>query len=141
MQDAIGLAESLKSHDDLQGALKHYEEKRRAEIMDLQSAAVSSTEWFEDVPSYIDQPITQFAYSLWKRRGHHPWWRYHLHLATQISPLRRLRQALSAARNGRRAMHRMKIVGISPPAHPDAEVPSGSVRVSEQGPLDVSATG
>ncbi|MGH3824419.1 MAG: FAD-dependent monooxygenase [Pseudonocardiaceae bacterium] len=135
MQDAIGLAESLASHDDLQVALKHYEEKRRSEIMDLQNAAVSSTEWFEDVPSYIDQPITQFAYSLWKRRGQHARWRYHLHLATQISPLRRLRQAFSTARNGLRAAHRIKLANVSTSAYSDvkasdAKVPSGSMRVT-----------
>lgn len=130
MQDAIGLAESLENHDDLQVALKHYEEKRRAEIMDLQSAAVSSTEWFEDVPSYIDRPITQFSYSLWKRRGRHPWWRYQVHLATQISALRRLRQALSSARNGLRDQHRMKLAAISPSAYSDPEVPARSVHVT-----------
>ncbi len=130
MQDAIGLADSLQAHDDLQVALKHYEEKRRAEIMDLQSAAVSSTEWFENVPSAIDQPTTQFAYSLWKRRGRHPRWRYHLHLATQISPLRRLRQALSATLNGLRAQQRMKQADIFPSPYSHAEIPSRSVRVT-----------
>ncbi|MGH3672093.1 MAG: FAD-dependent monooxygenase, partial [Pseudonocardiaceae bacterium] len=82
MQDAVRLAESLDAHDDLQVALKEYEKKRRAEIMGLQSAAMSSTEWYENVPEHIEAPITQFAYSLWKRRGHCPPWRYYLHLAT-----------------------------------------------------------
>ena len=109
MQDAIGLADSLDSHDDLQAALQDYAQKRRAEIAGLQSAAVSSTEWFENVPSYIDLPITQFAYSLWKRRGHYPLWRYQLHLATQIATLRRLRRSISAFRNGLRARRRMKL--------------------------------
>lgn len=130
MQDAIGLADSLKTHDDLRTALKHYEQKRRAEIMDLQSAALSSTEWFEDLASSINQPITQFAYSLWKRRGHHPRWRYHLHLATQISGLRRLRQTLSAARNGLRAQQRMKLAAVSPSTFSDVEVRPGSLRVT-----------
>jgi 2-polyprenyl-6-methoxyphenol hydroxylase-like FAD-dependent oxidoreductase len=130
MQDAIALAESLETHDDLQSALKHYEQKRRAEIMDLQKAAVNSTEWFENVSRYIDQPITQFSYSLWKRRGHHPRWRYHLHLATQISPLRRIRQALSTARNGLRALQRMKLANLSSSACSEAEVSAESVRVT-----------
>ncbi|MGH3767676.1 MAG: FAD-dependent monooxygenase [Pseudonocardiaceae bacterium] len=130
MQDAVGLAESLEAHDDVPEALKNYEEKRRAEIMELQSAAVSSTEWFENVPSVIEQPITQFAYSLWKRRGHHPRWRYHLHLATQISPLRRLRQAVSSARNGLRAQQRMKLADISPSAYSHAEIPPRSLHVT-----------
>jgi hypothetical protein len=98
--------------------------------MELQSAAVSSTEWFENVPSAINQPITQFAYSLWKRRGHHPRWRYHLHLATQISPLRRLRQALSATLNQHRAQQRMKQADISHSTSSHAEMPSRSLRVT-----------
>jgi len=122
MQDAIGLAESLDAHDDLQVAFKNYEDKRRSEIMDLQSAAMSSTEWFENVPSYIDQPITQFAYSLWKRRGRYPQWRYHLHLATQITTLRRLRRAVSALRNELRARRRMKLADIPVSGHHNVEV-------------------
>lgn len=121
MQDAIGLADSLDTHDDLQVALKDYEARRRTEIMELQSAAVHSTEWFENVPSYVDQPVTQFAYSLWKRRGHYPLWRYQLHLATQIAILRRLRQSISARRNGLRAQQRTKLADLaaSPSHHPE----------------------
>jgi anthraniloyl-CoA monooxygenase len=122
MKDAVTLAESLHTHDDLQAALAHYETKRRAEIMDLQNAAANSSEWFENVPSHIDQPITRFAYSLWKRRGQHPRWRYQLHLATQISPLRRLRQALSSARNGLRAQQRIKLAHLPPSACSRAEM-------------------
>jgi anthraniloyl-CoA monooxygenase len=130
MKDAIALAESLNTHDDLPMALAHYEAKRRVEIMDLQNAAASSTEWFENVPSYIDQPITRFAYSLWKRRGHHPWWRYYLHLATQISPLRKLRQALSSARNQHRAQQRMKLAHISPSAYSHTDISSDSMQIT-----------
>jgi hypothetical protein len=90
---------------------------------------VSSTEWFENVPSYIDQPTTQFAYSLWKRRGHYPPWRYHLHLATQIGTLRRLRQSISALRNERRARQRMKLADHCAPTYHNAEVSAGPVRV------------
>lgn len=129
MKDAVGLADSLEAHDDLQAALAHYEQKRRADILDLQNAAMNSTEWFENVPSYIDQPITQFAYTLWKRRGNHPWWRYQLHLATQISSLRRVRQTISAVRNGRRAQQRVKQANISPPAYSLPSISTGSVRV------------
>ncbi|MGH3874756.1 MAG: FAD-dependent monooxygenase [Pseudonocardiaceae bacterium] len=122
MQDAIGLADSLESHDDLPAALKSYADKRCAEIAFLQSAAVLSTEWFENVPSYIDQPITQFAYSLWKRRGQYPLWRYQLHLATQLAVLRRLRRTVSAIRNGFRARRRMKFSGVHMPSYLGVEV-------------------
>ncbi|MGH3774767.1 MAG: FAD-dependent monooxygenase [Pseudonocardiaceae bacterium] len=121
MKDAIGLADSLHAHDDLQAALKDYAEKRRAGIAGLQGAAVSSTEWFENVRSYIHQPITRFAYSLWKRRGHYPLWRYQLHLATQIALLRRLRRSISAARNEIRARRRMKLPDIHVPTSPNTE--------------------
>jgi 2-polyprenyl-6-methoxyphenol hydroxylase-like FAD-dependent oxidoreductase len=129
MKDAVGLADSLEAHDDLHAALAHYEQNRRADIMDLQHAAMKSTEWFENVPSYIDQPITQFAYTLWKRRGDHPWWRYQLHLATQISALRRVRQTISAVRNGRRAQQRVKQANISAPEYSPPTISTGSVRV------------
>jgi anthraniloyl-CoA monooxygenase len=112
MQDAIALAESLDAHDDLQVALKDYAGKRQAAIANLQRAAKGSTEWFENVPSYIDQPITQFAYSLWKRRGHYPLWRYQLHLATQIATLRKLRRSISAVRHGLRARRRVRLAEI-----------------------------
>ena len=127
MKDAVGLADSLEAHNGLQAALTHYEHKRRVDIMDLQNAAIKSTEWFESVPDYIDQPITQFAYTLWKRRGHHPWWRYQLHLATQISALRRARQAFSAVRNERRAQQRIKQANISPTAYSLPGIRTGSV--------------
>ena len=106
MKDAIELADSIDKDDELHAALASYEQKRRADIVEAQMAALNSAEWFENVPSYIDQPITQFAYSLWKRRGHHPWWRYQLHLATQFSALRGVRRTVSAVRNERRARRR-----------------------------------
>lgn len=121
MQDAVELADCLDAHDDLQVALKAYAEERRAAIADLQSAAKSSTEWFENVPSYIDQPITQFSYSLWQRRGHHPPWRYHVHLATQIAALRHVRRSVSAIRNGLRARRRIRLAD----PHVATESPTG----------------
>jgi hypothetical protein len=108
MQDAIGLADSLSAHDDLPSALKDYADKRQAAIADAQDAATGSIEWFENVPCYIDLPITQFAYSLWKRRGNYPMWRYQLHLATQIATLRRFRRSVSAIRHGLRARRRVR---------------------------------
>lgn len=125
MQDAIGLADSLHSHDDLTLALEDYAKKRQTAISNAQSAAVGSTEWFENVPSHIDQPVIQFAYSLWKRRGHYPRWRYQLHLATQIAPLRRLRRAASAMRNSLRTRRRMKLAGTHMSKHRNMEISDG----------------
>jgi anthraniloyl-CoA monooxygenase len=67
LEDAIGLAEKLHQHEDLQVALKAYEEKRRAALLTLQSEAHKSTQWFENIERYIDQEAMEFAYSLLNR--------------------------------------------------------------------------
>ncbi len=108
--DAVALAERLDEHDDLTSALHAYQDDRRAALLTVQREALNSTKWFENVPRYIDQHVTQFAYSLWKRRGYCPSWRYQLHLATQIAVLRRLRRSLGTARRGLRARRREKLV-------------------------------
>lgn len=108
--DAIALAKELDAHDDLTSVLHAYQENRRSALFTIQQDALNSAKWFEDVPRYIDQqPTTQFAYSLWKRRGKYSLWRYQLHLATQIAALRRLRQSVGAARREIRARRRVKL--------------------------------
>jgi len=75
LEDAISLAEKLQEHggnrqtygQDLQDALENYEAERRLEVLKLQSAARNSTEWFENIPRYINQAPMQFAYSLLTR--------------------------------------------------------------------------
>jgi anthraniloyl-CoA monooxygenase len=99
MQDAIGLAEKLRGHESLEAALAAYGRERRAAIAPLQRAALSSSEWFEQVHQYTDQDATQFSYSLSNRRGEYPLWRYLLHVAAQRQPVRvLLRRALTARR-------------------------------------------
>ena len=108
--DAIALAKELDAHNDLTSALHAYQEYRRSTLLTTQQDALNSAKWFEDVPRYIDQQATtQFAYSLWKRRGKYSLWRYQLHLATQIATLRRLRQSVGAARREIRARRRVKL--------------------------------
>jgi anthraniloyl-CoA monooxygenase len=109
IQDAIGLAGKLTQHQDLGAALKAYEEDRRHDLLALQSSARNSTHWFEEVQSYIDQDAVEFGFSLWKRRGRSPAWRYQLHLATQISALRLLRRWFTAARRSVRARRRGRL--------------------------------
>ena len=96
MQDAMGLANKLSEHADLQVALKAYEEERRAALLPLQNRARSSAEWFENVPRYVEKPTTQFAYSLFNRRGDTSWY-YPFYLATQVAALRGVVRALHAA--------------------------------------------
>jgi anthraniloyl-CoA monooxygenase len=108
--DAIALATKLDQHDDLRSALKAYEVQRRAEVGLVQRNAVKSMRWLENVEDCIDQDGVQFAYALSKRfRGRQPLWRYHLHLATQISALRELRRKLTSARRWRHARLRERV--------------------------------
>ncbi|MDQ3942034.1 MAG: FAD-dependent monooxygenase, partial [Actinomycetota bacterium] len=67
LEDAIGLADKLHEHEDLQDALEAYEEERRTAVLQLQSTARNSTEWFENIHRYINQEAMQFAYSLLTR--------------------------------------------------------------------------
>jgi anthraniloyl-CoA monooxygenase len=67
LEDAIGLAARLHESEDLETALEGYQEDRRTAVLQLQSSARNSTEWFENIPRYIDQDAMQFAYSLLTR--------------------------------------------------------------------------
>jgi len=116
IEDAIGLAEKLHEHKDLQSALKAYEEERRAALLTLQSEAHNSAQWFENVQRHIDQGTIYFAYSLVNRRQgatapvEIPW-HYQLNWATrEIAVLKRLRSRLrrwfrSARRDLRAGRH------------------------------------
>jgi 2-polyprenyl-6-methoxyphenol hydroxylase-like FAD-dependent oxidoreductase len=104
--DAIALADKLQEHKALMSALAAYQDNRRTALLTVQRDALKSTKWFENVLDYTDQHITQFSYALLNRRGYYPLWRYQLHLATQITMLRRLRRALGATKRGLRAYQR-----------------------------------
>lgn len=67
LEDAIGLADKLHEHEDLNSALEDYQEERRTAVLQLQSTARNSTEWFENIHRYIDQEAMQFAYGLLTR--------------------------------------------------------------------------
>lgn len=111
--DAVALATKLAEHEDLHSALKAYEEKRLPEVNAIQRNAVTSMRWLENVGDCIDQDGVQFAYALSKRfRTRQPLWRYHLHLATQISALRRLRRHVTSARRRYHARLRERSAGI-----------------------------
>ena len=101
LEDAIGLAEKLEEQEeDLQAALEAYEEERRGALVELQSEAQKSSQWFENVQRYIDQEAIYFAYSLVNRlpRKTTPEeipWHYKPHRYTrEIAALRRLRRRL-----------------------------------------------
>ncbi len=68
LEDAIELHRSISAHNnDLQAALRHYQEVRSVEVLKIQNAARNSTEWFENVQRYARFEPEQFAYSLLTR--------------------------------------------------------------------------
>ena len=67
LEDAIDLADELHQGKSLAQALRDYEERRRLEVLRIQSSARNSTEWFEQVERYLHLEPIQFAYSLLTR--------------------------------------------------------------------------
>jgi anthraniloyl-CoA monooxygenase len=114
--DAIALATKLAEHEDLHSALQAYEDQRLPEVTAIQRNAVTSMRWLEKVEHCIDQDSVQFAYDLSKRfRTRQPLWRYHLHLATQIPVLRRLRRHVTSVRRWHHARLRERHARIPEP--------------------------
>jgi anthraniloyl-CoA monooxygenase len=67
MEDAIALANGLRTEDSIAGALSSYEAVRRPQVESLQRAAQASLEWFESVERYHDTDPLQFAFNLLTR--------------------------------------------------------------------------
>jgi 2-polyprenyl-6-methoxyphenol hydroxylase-like FAD-dependent oxidoreductase len=69
IEDAIALADSLDRHDRLEPALEAYERQRKARLKPAQEAALLSSNWFENVPRYINLDPQAFATALYARRS------------------------------------------------------------------------
>jgi anthraniloyl-CoA monooxygenase len=67
VEDALALAACLEEQPDLPSALAAYENERRAVVESTQRAARASLEWFENLATYTDQPLRQFAFNLLTR--------------------------------------------------------------------------
>jgi anthraniloyl-CoA monooxygenase len=67
MEDAIALAEALKSHEEVPAALAAYEAGRRPVVESLQRAAKASLDWFESAERYQAMEPIQFAFNLLTR--------------------------------------------------------------------------
>jgi 2-polyprenyl-6-methoxyphenol hydroxylase-like FAD-dependent oxidoreductase len=67
--DAIVLADSLHQQQDLELALRSYEERRRAEMQPLLSDARCSARWFENINRYVDLKPQRFQLLLYARRS------------------------------------------------------------------------
>jgi anthraniloyl-CoA monooxygenase len=63
LESAISLAEFLHTEDSLPAAFAKYETERRTQVLRIQSAALNSLEWFENIHRYLDYDPVQFNYS------------------------------------------------------------------------------
>ena len=98
IEDAIALADNLPPGRPLELALASYERQRQTALLQLQSEARFSAQWFENISRYIDLKPHQFFALLRERRSPllprlSPRLFYQLHLATEeVSVLRELRR-------------------------------------------------
>lgn len=69
MEDAIALANSFQSYDDVRPALLEFETSRKPYIEEYQAAALESMLWFENVRRYLHLSPIRLAYSLMRRSG------------------------------------------------------------------------
>lgn len=101
IKDVIALAGNLEQHRELNLALESYERQRKAAILQIQSDARFSAQWFEDISRYIDLRPHEFSALLHGRRSPllpylPPRLYYRLHHATEeVTVLRGLRRRLA----------------------------------------------
>ena len=102
VQDAIALGDALRGVSvtgvGLDTALDAYDRHRRGLLSPIQGSAMRSMRWFEDVDRHLAADPVRVAWSLFDRRRDQAPWRYQLHLATQIEPLRQARRRITTAR-------------------------------------------
>ena len=111
IEDVIALAENLQHHGELELALQSYERQREAALLQPQSDARLSVQWFENISRYIDLAPHQFSAILHRRLSPllpylPPQLYYQLHRATEeVTALRKIREwagpALKAIYNRR----------------------------------------
>jgi anthraniloyl-CoA monooxygenase len=113
VQDALALADALAGVGTmgagLDTALAAYDRRRRTAIAPIQGRAQRSMRWFEDVERQLGADAVQVAWSLFNRRGDQAAWRYQLHLATQVEPLRQARRRITTARRAVRERMRERV--------------------------------
>lgn len=63
MESAIALADEIAMAQDVGLALANYEASRKQEVLRIQSAALNSLEWFENIHRYLHFHPVQFYYS------------------------------------------------------------------------------
>jgi 2-polyprenyl-6-methoxyphenol hydroxylase-like FAD-dependent oxidoreductase len=103
LEDSIALVARLHDGSDMTAALDAYEQERQAALVQPQSEARLSAQWFENIPRYHGLPDEEFFALLRERRSPllariPPRVYYHLHRATQESSvLRKLRERIGPA--------------------------------------------
>ncbi|MES9525608.1 FAD-dependent monooxygenase [Streptomyces capoamus] len=109
LEDAMCLAGTLRTHAGLPEALAAYEQRRRAELLSVQSAARYSAQWYENLPRYIRLPPHRMFALLGQRHSpllpHVPPQLYYGldKAAGQLEPLRRFKRWLGP--RAARALH------------------------------------
>jgi anthraniloyl-CoA monooxygenase len=63
LESSISLADLLQQEASIQDAFTKYESERRAQVLRIQSAALNSLEWFENIHRYLDFEPTQLHYA------------------------------------------------------------------------------
>lgn len=63
LESSISLADLLHQEGSIQDAFAKYESERREQVLRIQSAALNSLEWFENIHRYLDFEPTQLHYA------------------------------------------------------------------------------
>lgn len=69
IEDAIALVDNLQKHDELSLAFESYDRQRQVALLQPQSEARLSAQWFENISRYIDLEPHQFFALLHDRRS------------------------------------------------------------------------
>ncbi|UWQ22691.1 bifunctional salicylyl-CoA 5-hydroxylase/oxidoreductase [Jannaschia sp. W003] len=67
LESAVALADLVEEAPTLEAAFEAYEDRRRTEVLRLQSAARNSLEWFEQVERYLHLDPVQLNYAMLTR--------------------------------------------------------------------------
>ena len=106
IMDALTLARSLNEQETVSDALRTFDREGRAALRRIQAAARTGAAWFEHVDRYVDRGVVDFAYAMSGRQGTHRAWRYQIHRATQVFPVRKARRTVHSGRRVYRALRR-----------------------------------